>query len=234
MSQFNTDDYLDEDPVIPSQLWACISIFTPNSIKTPEGTVIDTNNNVRAIKIRGVYESREKAEKRCEKIRQFDKYHNVFIGEVGKWLPWDDDVSNAEEAVYAEKKLNDMMKAYQESQENAKAYTEERKATAHAEALKKKRELEKNNKKESKESTENDEDKNIINNLNNIKQEILEDELKIGELDEKIKDENEEILNNKQIINEKEQTIGKIDEELEKAKKLYDDLIKKYNLEKNK
>ena len=64
--------------------------------------MIDTGHKVRAFKIRGVYPSHEKAEKRCEEIRKFDKYHHVFVGDLGKWLPWDDDASNAEEAVYAE------------------------------------------------------------------------------------------------------------------------------------
>jgi phage-related minor tail protein len=227
------EDYLDEDPIISSQLFACLSIFTPNSIKTPEGEVIDTGNKVRAFKIRGVYSSYDKAEKRCEEIRKFDKYHHVFVGEVGKWLPWDDDVSNAEEAVYAEKKLNDMMKAYHESQENAKSYTEERKAVAHAAALKKKRDLEKANKiQEKEEEKEDKDDENIINNLNEIKKELNEEENKITDIQKKILEEEEEILNNKQKIDNKEESINKIDEELEKARVLYEELIKKYNLEK--
>lgn len=232
MSQFNTDDYLDEDPVIANQLWVCMSIFTPNSIKTPEGKVIETENHVRAVKIRGVYASKDKAEKRCEAIRQFDKYHNVFIGEVGKWLPWDDDVSNAEEAVYAEKKLNDMMKAYHESQENAKSYTEERKATAHSAALKKKRDLEKASKLQVEEVEEAKEDENIINNLNEIKKELNEEENKLTDIQKKLLEEEKELLNNKQQIDNKEESINKIDEELDKAKILYEELIKKYNLEK--
>ena len=231
MSQFNNDDYLDEDPVIANQLWVCMSIFTPNSIKTPEGKVIETENHVRAVKIRGVYPTREKAEKRCETIRQFDKYHNVFIGEVGKWLPWDDDVSNAEEAVYAEKKLNDMMKAYHESQENAKSYTEERKAAAHAAALKKKRDLEKENKLQVNEE-EVKEDENIINNLNEIKKELNEEENKLTDIQKKLLEEEKDLLNNKQDIDNKEESINKIDEELDKARVLYEELIKKYNLEK--
>jgi hypothetical protein len=91
----SVEDYLDEDPIISNQLYACISIFTPNSIKTPEGNVIKQEHNVRSFKIRGVNGSKEKAEKRCEEIRKFDKYHHVFVGDVGKWLPWDDDASNA-------------------------------------------------------------------------------------------------------------------------------------------
>jgi hypothetical protein len=236
----SVEDYLDEDPVISNQLYVCISIFTPNSIKTPEGNVIKQEHNTRAFKIRGVYPTREKAEKRCEEIRKFDKYHHVFVGEVGKWLPWDDDASNAEEAVYAEPKLNEMMKSYQESQQKAAEYNEERKMKAHAEASKKKKEMLKKTKEEkqvlnSQNNLENDIiTKNMIeSNINALSSELIEDQEKLGQLNEQVKIEQIELTQDKNIIENKEKTINKIDEELDKAKKLYEELIKKYNLEKN-
>jgi hypothetical protein len=233
------EDYLDEDPIISNQLFACLSIFTPNSIKSPEGDVIDTGHKVRAFKIRGVYPSHEKAEKRCEEIRKFDKYHHVFVGELGKWLPWDDDASNAEEAVYAEPKLNEMMKSYQESQQKAAEYNEERKMKAHAEASKKKKEMLKKAK-EAKETNQADLTNDIItkdlieSNINALSSsEIVVDTEKLEQLNEKVKLEQIELIQDKNIIETKENTIHKIDEELEKAKQLYEDLIKKYNIEKN-
>jgi len=237
------EDYLDEDPIISSQLFACLSIFTPNSIKTPEGEVIDTGNKVRAFKIRGVYATYEKAEKRCEEIRKFDKYHHVFVGEVGKWLPWDDDASNAEEAVYAEPKLNEMMKAYKESQAKAAEYNEERKMQAHAEAMKKKKELAKKSKDEElarsvdQDGLTNDiVTKNIIeSNINSTltSSELIEDQEKLNELSEKVKSEQDALAASQQDVANKEETIHKIDEELVKAKKLYEDLMNKYNVEKS-
>jgi hypothetical protein len=224
-----TEDYLDEDPVISNQLFACISIFTPNSIKTPEGEVIKQENNVRAFKIRGVYSSSEKAEKRCEEIRKFDRYHNVFVGEVGKWLPWDDDASNAEEAVYAEPKLNDMMKAYKESQQKATEYNEERKMKAHAEAKKKKQELEKKEKQEVVDEVTND-----IITKNIMESEVLtSDQDKLNKLKESLNVEENKLKEEQEKSVEKEETINKIDDELEKARHLYEELMKKYNLEKN-
>jgi hypothetical protein len=223
-----SEDYLDEDPVISNQLFACISIFTPNSIKTPEGEVIKQENNVRAFKIRGVYSSSEKAEKRCEEIRKFDRYHNVFVGEVGKWLPWDDDAANAEEAVYAEPKLNDMMKAYKESQQKATEYNEERKMKAHAESKKKKQELEKKEKKEVDDMT------NDIITKNIMESEVLSsDQDKLNKLKEGLNVEENKLKEEQEQSVKKEETINKIDDELEKARHLYEDLMKKYNLEKN-
>lgn len=227
-----SEDYLDEDPVIPSQLFACISIFTPNSIKTPEGEVIKQENNVRAFKIRGVYSSSEKAEKRCEEIRKFDRYHNVFVGEVGKWLPWDDDAENAEEAVYAEPKLNEMMKAYKESQQKATEYNEERKMKAHAEAKKKKQELEKKLELEKKQVV--DEVTNDIITKNIMEVDVLtSDQDKLNKLKESLNVEESKLKDEQEQSVKKEETINKIDDELEKARHLYEELMKKYNLEKN-
>ena len=227
-----SEDYLDEDPVISNQLFACISIFTPNSIKTPEGEVIKQENNVRAFKIRGVYSSSEKAEKRCEEIRKFDRYHNVFVGEVGKWLPWDDDAANAEEAVYAEPKLNDMMKAYKESQQKATEYNEERKMKAHAESKKKKQELEKKEKKEVDDVTNDIITKNIIES-EVLSNELTSDQDKLNKLKESLNVEENKLKEEQEQSVKKEETINKIDDELDKARHLYEDLMRKYNLEKN-
>jgi len=227
----SVEDYLDEDPVISNQTFVCVSIFTPNSIKTPQGDVIDQEHKVRAFKIRGVYSSKERAEKRCEEIRKFDRYHHVFIGEVGKWLPWDDDASNAEDAVYAEPKLNEMMKSYNESQQKAAEYNEERKMKAHSDANKKKKEEQKKNKKE--QVTNLDELKNDIikevssmeeNNREKLVQsELIEDQDKLEKLNENVKLEKNELEHEKEIIQNKENTINKIDGELEKAQKLYEE-----------
>ncbi len=238
------EDYLDEDPIIPNQLYACVSVFTPNSIKTPEGEVIDTEHRVRAFKIRGVYPSYEKAQKRCEEIKKFDKYHHIFVADVGKWLPWDDSAENAEEAVYAEPKLNEMMKAYKDSQSKAAEYNEERKIKAHAEAMKKKKEAKKAKEEEEEaeaadpDGLKNDvETKNIIEaniNANTLTQtELNEDQAKLKELSEKVTQEQAQLNKEQEVVANKEETINKIDDELVKAKKLYEDLMKKYSIEKS-
>ena len=213
-SNYSEEDYLDEDPTLQSQQWACISILTPNSIKDPEGNVIESGFTARGFKIRGVYATEEQAKKRCEDIRKFDKYHNVFIGPVGKWLPWDDDSSKVEESVYAEPKLNDMMKAYKDSQEKAMEYNEERKMKAHSEATKKKKQMAKEQASDKTvfTATEKVLDKNDIITSNMI-------------------DENLKAVNSK-LEDMKVDSSSTVDEELEKARTLYDEMIKKYNIEK--
>lgn len=194
-------DYLDKDEPINGQKFVCLSILTNKSIKdVSSGEVIESNNKVRGIKIRGVYNTIEDAKKRCEQIRQFDKALNVFIGEVGAWLPWDDDVESVEEAVYAEEKLNQLMKTFKEQQIKAKEYHEFRKQQLVEESIK----ISQN------ETKSSDEDDNIIDNNN-------------------IEDEKEGLQEYKKEINDKEKHIKNINTELEKAKKLFEELTKKIN-----
>merc|ERR1711904_94597 len=113
-------DYLTEDDVIKSQQFVCLSFLSPEGI---------SNCKIRGLKVRGVYATYEEATERAKRLRDSDKYHHVFVGEVGKWLPWDPEPN--EETVkdqnYAENQLNDLMKSYRENQQAAKTYEKQRK-----------------------------------------------------------------------------------------------------------
>ena len=111
-------DYLDEDEPIRGQLWACVSFLSPEGIK---------NCSMRGLKIRGVYATREEADRQAKVLQDVDPDFHVFVGEVGKWLPWDPDVNSVQDQVYAEEKLNDLMKAYKDNQHKAKKIQEQRK-----------------------------------------------------------------------------------------------------------
>jgi len=45
--------------------------------------------SIRGLKIRGVYPTVEEAELRCKMLRELDPNHDVFVGPVGLWMPWD-------------------------------------------------------------------------------------------------------------------------------------------------
>lgn len=79
----------------------------------------DFRTNVRGIKIRGVYESRKEADIRAKVLSKTDKNHNVFVGQVGYWLPWDPSQADTDklEAEYQENGLNELMKKYNENVE---------------------------------------------------------------------------------------------------------------------
>jgi hypothetical protein len=198
-------DYLDNDEPINGQKYVCLSILTNRSIKDlSSGEVIKSDNNAKGIKIRGVYNTMEEAKKRCEQIRQFDKVFNVFVGEVGAWLPWDDDPESAEEAVYAEEKLNQLMKSFKEQQVKAKEYHEFRKQQQVEQSIKS------SQANDDEKSSEEDKD------INNI-------------IENNIEDEKEGLNEYKNEINDKENHIKSINTELEKAKKLFEELTKKAN-----
>jgi DNA repair exonuclease SbcCD ATPase subunit len=104
-------DYLEEDLPLRSQKFCCFSFLSPEGIK---------NCSIRGLKIRGSYNTYEEAKKRAEQLQKMDPDFHVFVGEVGKWLPWDPDPNSVEDNVYREKELNDLMKEYKKNRERTK------------------------------------------------------------------------------------------------------------------
>jgi hypothetical protein len=85
---------------------------------------------VRGVKIRGVYGSQGEAVARSKKLQRQDTLHNIFVGEVGKWLPWDPEPSDVKEQEYAEDQLNTLMKKYKENEEHRESFQRERRTMA--------------------------------------------------------------------------------------------------------
>jgi hypothetical protein len=88
--------------------------------------------SMRGIKIRGVYGNPKEAELKAKKLQGKDKYHNIFIGDVGKWLPWDPEPHEIAEQEYAQDQLNTLMSKYKENEDNREKFFEERKKGAGA------------------------------------------------------------------------------------------------------
>jgi hypothetical protein len=83
--------------------------------------------SVRGLKVRGVYSTYKEACVRAKKLQKNDPAHNVYIGQVGYWLPWDPNPSRVGEQEYAEKELNDLMKKYKENDSKRKEIFEQEK-----------------------------------------------------------------------------------------------------------
>jgi hypothetical protein len=100
--------------------------------------------SMRGIKIRGSYSTKEEATARAKKLQLIDSGFNVFVGEVGKWLPWDPNADGVQDEVFQNTQLNDMMEKYEENNVNRDIFYEEQKRdkikAAKEEVLKKKRE----------------------------------------------------------------------------------------------
>ena len=75
--------------------------------------------------------------------------------------------------------------------------------------------------------------KNIIESEQVLTNELSSDQDKLNKLKESLNVEENKLKEEQDKSVEKEETINKIDDELEKARHLYEELMKKYNLEKN-
>ena len=83
--------------------------------------------NIRGLKVRGVYNTRDEAEKRAKSLQSIDSDFHVFVGQVGFWLPWDPCADNIEDEHYIDSQLNEMMEKYKENNINRDVFYEEEK-----------------------------------------------------------------------------------------------------------
>ena len=76
--------------------------------------------NTRGIKVRGSFPTQEEAEMRCKLLRESDPNHDVFVGPVGLWMPWEPEAYKTGRVEYLEKELNDLMHEKIKNEEGAK------------------------------------------------------------------------------------------------------------------
>ena len=82
--------------------------------------------NTRGLKIRGAYPTQEEAELRCKMLREIDPNHDVYVGPVGMWMPWDPEAYKTGRVEYMEEELNQLMSEKTKNESNAKAAFEQR------------------------------------------------------------------------------------------------------------
>jgi hypothetical protein len=82
--------------------------------------------SVRGLKVRGVFASQEEAEEKSKKLREQDPNHDIFVGPVGVWVPWDPDAYKTGRVEHLEEELNALHKEKIKNEEMAKKEFEER------------------------------------------------------------------------------------------------------------
>jgi hypothetical protein len=82
--------------------------------------------STRGIKIRGAYPTMEEAELRCKMLREVDPNHDVFVGPVGMWMPWDPEAYKTGRVEYMEEELNQLMQEKNKNENFAKSAFEQR------------------------------------------------------------------------------------------------------------
>jgi hypothetical protein len=80
----------------------------------------------RGLKVRGVYPTLEEAELRCKMLREMDPNHDVFVGPVGLWMPWDPEAYKTGRVEYVEEELNQLMHEKTKNEDFAKSAFEQR------------------------------------------------------------------------------------------------------------
>ena len=65
--------------------------------------------STRGVKIRGSFPSMEEAELRCKILREMDPNHDVYVGPIGMWMPWDPDAYKTGRVEHMEDELNQLM-----------------------------------------------------------------------------------------------------------------------------
>ena len=122
--------------------------------------------NTRGLKIRGSYSTQGEAELRCKLLREIDPNHNVYVGPVGMWMPWDPEAYKTGRVEYLEDQLNQLMSEKNKNEEHAKIEFEKRVRETKEDAIKKNIEMAK---KTGNKLTQNiDEDGNLIGVNNTI------------------------------------------------------------------
>ena len=104
----------------------------------------DYQTTMRAIKIRGTYDTLREAKKKAELLQRRDPSFHVFVGQVGYWLPLLANVHQIEDQEYVNKELNTLMENYKQNIEQKdilyQQMKEERIQEARKEVARKKRE----------------------------------------------------------------------------------------------
>lgn len=119
-------DYLTEDPPLPNQKYALISIVGPH---------MRQKCDVWGLKIRGVADSLETAKTLTKRIMKLDKDYDIYTVDIGKFFPLavePYDVANVE---YENQQLNDLIKNYLENKEKANEHWHHRKQEMMKEAI---------------------------------------------------------------------------------------------------
>ena len=86
----------------------------------------DFHTSMRGVKVRGVYGNSNEAELKAKKLQTKDKYHNIYMGEIGKWTPWDPNPNDVKDQEYNNEQLNTLMKKYKENEDSREKFFEER------------------------------------------------------------------------------------------------------------
>ena len=101
----------------------------------------DFQTSTRGIKVRGVYPTQKEAELRCKMLREMDPNHDVYVGPVGLWMPWEPEAYKTGRVEYLENDLNQLMHEKQSNEDKAKIEFDKRLRDTKTKAIEENKEL---------------------------------------------------------------------------------------------
>lgn len=91
--------------------------------------------SVRGIKVRGVFATQGEAELRCKLLREVDPNHDIYVGQVGMWVPFHPEAYKTGRVEYMEETLNQLMSDKKKNEDTAKQDFEKRVREAKQKAI---------------------------------------------------------------------------------------------------
>src|ERR1700747_737953 len=117
-SKYNIIETIKDDPEYKNQLWITMAFLSPDKIDKTKFL------DVRGFKIFSCYASYESAEAHANELEKTNTNHDIYIGQMGKLLSWDD-LQKASNIQHKDKKLNELDRTYRENADKAKLYNEQ-------------------------------------------------------------------------------------------------------------
>jgi len=81
--------------------------------------------SMHGLKVRGVYSNQEQANAHAKALNKKDPYFNVYVADVGEWLPWDPEPEEVKDQEYQSDDLNKLMQSYKDNAAKRDAFFEE-------------------------------------------------------------------------------------------------------------
>ena len=172
----------EKDKLIESTIedeWLTFMDKKEEELETEFSKLHNFQTSVRGLKVRGVYGSQGEAEFRCKMLREVDPYHNVYVGPVGMWMPWEPDAYKTGRVEYLEEQLNELMKEKNINDDYAKRQFDKRVIDSKKEAINKNIKLAKET---GNKLTQNINEQGNLVGANNIN--TIEKSLELGEEDD--------------------------------------------------
>jgi hypothetical protein len=95
----------------------------------------DFQTSVRGLKVRGTFSTQEEAERNCKKLRERDPTHDIYLGQVGVWMPFEPNAYKTGEVEFLEPELNRLHQEKIKNEAKAKQEFDDRVKAAKRKAI---------------------------------------------------------------------------------------------------